>query len=300
MQRIGRHRSAKWRATLVAALSLGLPWLSAHAQIIPTERPDEIKGLDIKERLGGQVDLGLEFTDSTGKRVTLGQYFRDGGKPVVLALVYFRCPMQCPTIMNNMVARFNELDWSIGEKYNVVVVSFDPTETPKAAAEQKLHSTFGYSRPHPKSLDASWAFLTGDAINSRRLADQVGFMYRYLPESNEYSHPTVIFVLTPEGVVSRYLYGVNYPSNNLRMALMDASGGKIGTLADRLLMFCFHYDPAAGAYSVSAMRVMQVGGAAAAGLVGLVMGRMWMIERRRRRTALAALTGPIHPAGQLR
>lgn len=275
-----------WRGAIGAAcVALAAFAAPAPGQIIPSDRPDAIKGLDIRERLGQKVSPDLSFTNSDGAPVKLGSYFNDNGKPVVLAMVYFRCPMQCPTVMNNMLARFNELDWSIGEKFNVVIVTFDPTEGPAVTASQKAGYMAGYARPHPASLEKSWAFLSADAATARTLADQVGFDYRYLPESNEYSHPAAIFVLTPKGELSRYLYGVNYVTSHLRMALLEASDGRIGSTLDRVLMFCFHFDPQAGAYALSAFRVMQVGASSAALVVGLLLGRMWFVERRRRAAA---------------
>jgi protein SCO1/2 len=262
--------------------------------------PEALKGLDVTERLGEKVPLDLEFTDSTGRRVKLGEYFNQSHKPVLLTMVYYRCPMQCQLILNRLNKRFNQLDLTIGEKFNVVAVSFDPGEGQEAAAKQKVLALSGYDRPHPPSLEAGWGFLTGPGANSRALANALGFPYRYLPESNEFAHPTVSFVLTPDGTISRYLYGIDYPVERLRMALMEASDGKIGNSWDRLVLWCFHFDPTKGEYVLTAFRVMQIATIASAlGLFGL-LGTMWVVVERRRRSwqSFAHHTpGPVSPGG---
>jgi protein SCO1/2 len=267
---------------------------SAGAQVLIKEGQFEpIKGLEVVEKLGQKIPLDLEFTDADGKKVKLAQYFNQDHKPVVLALVYFRCPMQCPTIMNKMVQRFNGVDWKIGEKYNVITVSFDPSETVADADRQRtvLHTSY-IPKVDPQTLEAGWPVLTSnDPMAARKLADAVGFPYKYLPESNEYSHGTVIFVLTPDGTISRYLYGVDYPSDQLRMALLEASDGKIGSTMDRIIFFCFHYDPSTGKYTVAVVRLMRVGGIFSMAFVGVVLARMLMVERKRR--ALRAESGSV-------
>jgi protein SCO1 len=246
--------------------------------------PEELKGLDIIEKLGDRIPLDLVFDNTAGKPVKLGDYFFKDHRPVVLALVYFRCPMQCPLILSKLGKRFNELDKTIGEHFNVVVVSFDPTEGADAASRQQLTSFNAYNRdPLPENLSDSWAFLTGPAETSRKLAQAVGFPYRYLAYSGEYSHPAVIFVLTPDGTVSRYLYGVDFPTDRLRMALLEASDGRIGSSWDRIILWCFHFDPTKGEYVLKAFRVMQVATVVMAVAVGSLLAAMWFwVERRRR------------------
>ncbi len=244
--------------------------------------PEEAKGLEITEHLGQRIPLDLEFVDDTGQTVKLGQYFSQGPKPVILALVYFRCPLLCPLMLSKISDSINKLDLNLGEKYNLVLVSFDPTEGTDAAAVQKAGMLAGYDRPHSDATANGLAVLTGHPLSARGLADAVGFPYKFLPKSGEYSHGTVIFVLTPDGTISRYLYGVDYPVETLRMALLEASDGKIGTTLDRFIMWCFHYDPSAGGYVVQAMRVMQIGAVLCSIAVLGVLGGMVAIERRRR------------------
>ncbi|MGQ0628050.1 MAG: SCO family protein [Phycisphaerales bacterium] len=274
-------------ALLCALACVAVGSASASGQINPKEPPASIRGLDITERLGETIPLDLVFTDSSGKPVTLGSMFNEKGmggvpKPVVLALVYYRCPLQCPTILNRLNDRFNQINLTIGDDYNVAVVSFDASEPRDSAANVKADQFTLYTRVHPKNLDDSWRFMTSDSGPVRTLADAVGFPYRYLPESNEYAHGTVIFVLTPEGRISRYLYGIDYPADQLKLALLEASGGKIGTTLDRVLIWCFHYDPSAGAYVVQAVRVMQIGGAVTLTALCLLLGSLLLVEKRRR------------------
>lgn len=256
---------------------------------VPTSlMPPAIQGMDIIERPGEQVPLDLEFINAQGQPVKLGALFNQGHKPVVLAMVYYRCPMQCPLILRNLGLRLGQLDWTIGEKFNVGVISFDPTEQPKAARERQIDAIVNYDRPHPEGLENAWSFMTGPALSSRTLAKSLGFPYRYLPESGEYSHGAVIFVLTPDGKISRYLYGVDFPADRLRMALLEASDGKIGTTWDRVLLFCFHFDPTANAYVLQAFRVMQIGASACALALGTLLTVLWIKDRRRRSRHLAS------------
>jgi len=287
-------------ATVTAcAAALLLPSIG-NGQLALKDPPSAIKGLEIVEHLSATVPLDLEFTDSSGTRLPLKSMFgqaakRGGKKPVVVALVYYRCPMQCKTILYKLTNRFDQLDLTIGDDFNVAVVSFDPSESRDAAARTKAEQFTLYTRERPPTLDESWRFMTSDGANARTLADSLGFPYRYLPDSNEYSHGTVIFVLTPEGKISRYLYGIDYPPEQLKLALLEASDGKIGTTIDRVFMWCFHYDPDAGAYTVQAVRVMQLGGALTLGGLGGLMMILWSIDRRRRRKSTMPSDGPSAP-----
>lgn len=248
------------------------------------EKPDAIKNLDVIEKLGQKIPLNLTFTNSDGRELPLSTFFANG-KPVLLLLVYYRCPMQCSTILQRLTTRLNELDWGVGDKFNVLVVSFDPTELPEAAAKARLLAEASYVRGLPKARQDALAFMTASAKSARTLADAVGFQYRFMPESGEYAHTAVQFVLTPDGRVSRYLYGIDYPADRLRFALLEATDGKIGNTIDRILHYCFRFDPHANAYVVQAFRVMQVGAALTVLFLGGLFAAMWMLERRRRRAA---------------
>ncbi len=273
--------------------------------INPAQVPEAVRGLVQENRLGTSVPLDLPFLDSRGTRVTLGTYFGQAPgtpaafanhKPVVLLLVYFRCPLQCQGMMHRLYSKLNELDLNPGEKYSLLVVSFDPSEGPKQAAHEKGVALGSFKRSLPASASASIEFLTSSGDSGKRLAEAVGFPYRFLPESGEFAHGTAITVLSPAGVVSRTLTGLEFPVSTLRLSLLEASDGKIGTSVDRIVSWCFHFDPNANAYVVQAFRVMQVGAVAGAiGLGGLMFLIVWR-ERLRRariaREALARLNGP--------
>lgn len=256
----------------------------------PNETPDAIKGLDVVEHLGEKIPLDLPFTDSDGRPVVIGEFFNTG-RPVLLVMVYFRCPMQCPFTLDRYQNRFRELtDFTIGKEYNVIVVSFDPTDTPKVAKERKDMAMLGYDRSPADKISNGWRWLTtSDAAVSRKLADAVGFQYRYLPTSNEYAHPSATFAIAPDGTITRYLYGLDTSARDLKLSLLEASQGKIGSSIDKVLLFCFHFDPKTGTYTLAAFRVMQIGGVLSMIFVGTVIGLMLAFERRRkRRKALAA------------
>lgn len=251
---------------------------------VPNTMPEAIKGLDVVERLGQKIDLEMVLNNSDGKPVRLGDYFNQG-KPVVLMLVYFRCPMQCPLTLQRFNQRLRELDWTIGKEFNVVVVSFDPTESASDAAAQKATYLLNYDRTPADKISENWAWLTSNIPGQvQKLADQVGFQYRYLPASNEYAHPTVTFVLSQTGMLSRYLYGIDTPTRDLRLALLDAGEGKIGNTIDKIMLFCFHFDPNSGSYSLTAFRVMQVASGGMVLGVGGLIATMLLVEHRRRRT----------------
>jgi protein SCO1/2 len=255
---------------------------------IANELPDEVKGLEVKERLGQKIDLDMVFTNSDGKPVQLREFFANG-KPVVMKLVYFRCPMQCPLILQRFNQRLREMDFTIGTEFNVVIVSFDPTETADRAMSEKTAAMLNYGRGPEETVAAHWGWLTSQTPGqAQRLAEQLGYPYRYLPASNEYAHPAVGFVLAPDGMISRYLYGIDTPVRDLRLALLEASEGKIGNTLDRVMMFCFHFDPNSGGYVASAWRIMQL---SSVGMVLFVLGIimvMLVVEWRRRAAHAAA------------
>ena len=256
------------------------------------------KGMDVVEHLGKKAPLDLEFLDPEGKTVRLGESFNQGHRPVVLALVYFRCPLMCPMVLNNLQSRANAIKQTIGEDYNVVLVTFDPQEGPAEARQQQLAFLAGYEREHPKDIEKSFQVLSGRPDNASVLAEALGFPYRYLPESGEFSHGTVFFVLTPDGTISRYIYGVNYPAETLRMALLEASEGKVGSAFERVIMWCFHFDPKSGAYTLRTLMFVNIASTLSALGVGAFLTRMVVVERRRRRltiSAIAAIAQPVSP-----
>jgi protein SCO1/2 len=218
-------------------------------------RPDLLKNVGIDQKLNQQVPLDLAFRDENGKPVQLGKYF--GQKPVILALVYYDCPMLCTQVLSGMEASLRNISLSIGSDFNVVTVSIDPHEDPKLAHVKQELYTGVYGRPGAAD---GWHFLTGDEPQIKQLADSVGFRYAYDPDSKQFAHASTIMVLTPEGKISKYFYGITYPSRDLRLGLVDASEGKIGTPVDSVLLFCYHYDPATGKYGLLVSRLIQGGG----------------------------------------
>lgn len=271
---------------------------SARAQYILDQPPKEARGLEITTRLGDQVPLSLGFTRSNGKPVKLDDLFHHG-RPVIMAMVYFRCPLLCPKVQEEILKSLNGLGFTVGTEFDLAIVSFDPRDGPREAERARTDALQVYERKATEPVLANFNYLTGTAPNIRALGDALGFPFRFLPESGEFSHGTAIFVLTPEGVISRCIPRLDYEVRDLRFALIDASGGKIGTLTDRFTLFCYHSDSLTGKYIVSPMRVMQVGAAMSAVFVFSVIGVLMVKERikRRRRKADAAGESPEQERG---
>lgn len=286
------------RACAVAAVGLGLGGLGSPAlgQYNPGLAPP-IVGMELKQNLDATIDLKRTLRDHTGREVALGTYFNQDGRPVWLALVYFRCPMACPMIMNTMRSVVSSLrdesGWRVGEKYNVVIVTFDPSEQQEAVAGKRKEFMPSVVGPGEDGagLETSFGVLYGDAGEVRALADELGFPYRYLPESGEFSHATVTMVLSPGGKITRYLEGSVVPTGTVKLALLEASEGKVGSIIERFMSFCFHWNPITGSYTLSAWRLMQIGATASAVVVGGLVLRGVVIERRRRRARVAAAEG---------
>lgn len=217
--------------------------------------PPQLRGVGIDQRLNNQVPLDLKFRDETGQTVTLSSYF--GKKPVILSLVYYSCPMLCTMAENGLLNALRDVKFNVGEQYEVVTVSIDPTETPEMAMGKKAVYVGLYGRPHAKQ---GWHFLVGDEPSIRALAQAVGFHYNYIPETRQFAHATGIVVLTPQGKVSRYFYGILYPSRDIRLALVEASSEKIGNPVDAVLLYCCEYNPTTGKYSVVISRILKIAG----------------------------------------
>jgi protein SCO1/2 len=234
-----------------------------------------LRDIGIDQHLDEQVPLDLTFRDEAGQPVTLGQYF--GSKPVILALVYYECPMLCTLTLNGLVSALRAVSFDVGNQFNVVTVSFNPAETASLAAAKKQTYLTSYGR---SSADAGWHFLTGDAANIKRLVDAVGFRYRYLPERKQFAHAAGITLLTPRGKIARYFFGVEYAPRDLRLGLVEAAQEHIGSPVDQLLLYCFHYDPVTGKYGAVVMNIVRLGGA----LTVLVLGAALLVMWRRDRT----------------
>ena len=245
------------RVSVAVQLSLFLLSVAmvAAAQDNAAVTPPQLRGVGIDQRLNNQVPLDLKFRDETGQTVTLGSYF--GNKPVILSLVYYTCPMLCTMAENGLLNALRDVTFNIGQQYEVVTVSIDPTETPEMAMGKKAVYVGLYGRPGAKQ---GWHFLVGDEPSIRALAQAVGFHYNYMPETKQFAHATGIIVLTPQGKVSRYFYGILYPSRDIRLALVEAASEKIGNPVDAVLLYCCQYDPTTGKYSIIVSRVLRIAG----------------------------------------
>ncbi len=247
--------------------------LSARAQ---STQPALLDGIGIDQQLGAQIPADLIFRDETGREVRLGDYF--GKRPIVLALVYYKCPMLCTLVLNDLTRGLNGMPINVGEQFDVLTVSFDPSETPDLAAQKKKQYLREYRRPH---ADEGWHFLTGDQPSIDRLTQAVGFHYKYDPKFDQYVHSSGLTVLTPQGRISKYFFGIGYSSIDLRLALADASGSRVGSPTERILLYCFHYDPSTGRYSLAITRLLRVAGAATIALLATLL----FVSLRRERAA---------------
>lgn len=237
-------------------------------------KPTELQGVEVTERLGQTIDLDLEFTGEDGYPHALRDYFGKG-KPVLLNLVYYTCPMLCNLVLNAQVAALRDLSWTPGNEFEIVTISIDPTENFGLARSKKAAYLASYDRPAP-----GWHFFADYKENVQKLAAQIGFGYHLDQRTGQYAHPAAIFVLTPEGKISRYLYGIKFKPFNLRLALNEAAEGKVGNTVDKILLLCFHYDPVEKSYVVMARNLMRIGGFATMLVLGIVLWVLWRRERR--------------------
>ena len=241
-------------------------------------QPEALRGLGIEQRLNHQVPLDLAFRDESGELVTLGSLLR--GRPVILNLVYYRCPMLCGLVLNGLLGAMKALPFDAGREFDVITISFDPVDTAELAAQKKATYLAEYRRP---GAEAGWHFLTGDQAAVERVADAMGFRYRYDAERREFAHAAGIAVLTPRGVIARYFFGVEFAPRDLKFGLMEAAEHRIGSPIDQLLLFCFHYDPSTGRYSAWVLNGVRAAGLLT--LVGLAGFIVWAVRRERADTA---------------
>ncbi len=276
------------RVSLIGfTMIFALVHLPANAQF--WQQPDRQKmsgaalsrEITIEQKLNEQVPLNLTFRDETGQEVQLKQYF--GKKPVLLTLVYYECPSLCGLVLQGLLKSLRVINYTPGDQFEIVTVSINPKETPQLAAAKKQNFLKEYGR-----LDAAkgWHFLTGEEDQIRQLADAVGFRYVYDPKSGQYAHAAGIMLLTPGGKVARYFYGIEYSPRDLRMGIMDASQGKVGSPVEKVILFCFQYDPSTGKYSLAIIRIIQL----ASVLTVLVLGgfistQMYREKRRQKKEA---------------
>jgi protein SCO1/2 len=252
-------------------------------------RPPRLENVGIEQRLDAQVPPDLTFRDETGETVKLGDYF--GHKPLILNLVYYNCTMLCGEALAGLSSAMRLVKFDVGNEFDVVTVSFDPRETPEMAAAKKADYVKRYGRANAA---AGWHFLTGQPDSINALTKAVGFLYQYDARSNQYAHATAIMVLTPQGHISRYFYGVDFPPKDLRMGLVEASQGKIGNAVDAVLLYCYHYNPETGKYGAMVANILRLAAAATILIMGIFLFILWRLDlsvaRRKAPTTAAKKT----------
>jgi protein SCO1/2 len=246
-------------------------------------KPGILAKIGIDQKLNQQVPLDLVFTDESGREVKLGEYF--GKRPVILALVYYECPMLCTQVLNGVATALSVLDFNVGREFDVIAVSINPKEGPGLASQKKAAYVDRYKRP---GTEQGWHFLTGRQESITKLADAVGFRYEYDDETKLFAHGAGIEVLTPHGVISKYFYGIEYSSRDLKFGLMEASSDRIGTVIDQALLLCYHYDPSTGQYGSIALTLVRVG--AVATIVAFLSFLFVSLRRERAAERDAAVT----------
>jgi protein SCO1/2 len=265
-------------ALLLASCALRAQTIPSNVGPSASTMPAALRNVGFEPPLNGQMPLDLAFRDETGRAVQLHEYF--GQKPVVLAFVYYGCPMLCNQVQQGVVGVLRMLSFNPGRDYEVVFVSFDARETPDMAAEKKRMALAHVRRP---GTDFGWHFLTGSKDSIETATKAANFRFTFDAKNNLFAHASGVMLLTPDGHISRYFYGVEYPGRDMRLGLVDASAGKIGSPIDHVLLFCYHYDPAAATYSASILKIIRLGGVLT--ILCIVGG---ILVSRRRETALAA------------
>lgn len=254
--------------------SLLLMLLVSSSAVAAESIPVELKNIGIVEHLGEPIDLNLTFTDETGTTVPLKTFF-DGKRPVVMTLAYYGCPNLCGLLLNGVTDVFKEMSWSPGQEFEYVNVSIDPKETSELATQKKGNLLEVYDRPAGAK---GWHLLTGTEANIKALAQQIGFSYFYDPDEKQYAHGSALYILTPDGKLSRYLFGVTFEPRDMRLGLLEATQGKIGNIVDHVLLYCYRYDPKSRKYSLFATRLLKTG--AGITIVGIV-GGILLLRRRK-------------------
>lgn len=267
---------------LALVLLMGTTTSPAIAQVSGQDLP-VFDGVGIDEQLGNPIPGDITFQDASGETVRLGDYL--GNKPVLLNFVYHDCPMLCNLLLDGLTATMQQMDWTPGDEFEVLTVSFNSVETPEMAARQKARYLDLYGRPEAAP---GWHFLTGDDTAVERLTDATGFSFRWVEQQQQFAHPAVLIFLSPEGTITRYLYGLEFPPRDVRTALVEASEGTVGTTLDRVLLFCLQYDPNANSYVADAQNMMKLGGAVTVLVLGFMLFIFWRREGRHLDTYAAA------------
>jgi protein SCO1 len=276
---VSRKRNISVSA-VCALLALALLATSAWAQMNngvmsppANTKPPRLENVGIEQHLDAQVPPDLTFRDDTGKTVKLGDYF--GHKPLILNLVYYNCTMLCGEALAGLASAMRLVKFDVGNEFDIITVSFDPRETPEMAAAKKKDYVERYGRANAA---AGWHFLTGPPDSINALTKAVGFQYQYDPKTNQYAHATAIMVLTPQGRISRYFYGVDFPPKDLRMGLVEASQYKIGNAVDAVLLYCYHYNPETGKYGAMVANILRLAAAATILILGTMFFILWRLD----------------------
>lgn len=257
------------------AVLLSMLFLSQYYGGQEPRLPGQVPAVEVEPKLGATLPLELIFTDELGEQVKLESYF--GLRPVILVLAYYECPMLCTLVLNSVVRGLKPLSLTPSQDFEVVILSIDPREKPSLAARKKKTQLAMYNRP---AGDGGWHFLTGAEENIEKVARAVGLGYVYQPEIDQYAHAAAISILTPQGKVARYLYGIDYAPKDLKLAILEGSQNKVATFTDKLLLLCYHYDPVAGKYGLAVMSILRAGGVLT--LLGLGGAIFAMVRRERR------------------
>jgi len=272
------------------ALALAVALVSAPlaARAASDTNPPELRNVGIDQHLNKPVPLDLSFRNEAGETVTLRSLMR--GKPVILSLAYYQCPMLCTLVLNCLTSAMRALPFDAGNEFDVITVSFDPKDTPELAAAKKKTYLEEYRR---EGAAQGWHFLTGDEASIKQLTEAVGFRYTYLPDKNQFAHAAGIMVMTPDGILSRYFYGVEFAPRDLKFGLMEAADRKIGSPVDQLMLFCFQYDPSTGRYTNNVMTAIRIGAVLTLLALGTMIFRTWRQDRAKATTTGAdAATRP--------
>lgn len=287
------------RSIEVARAAVMVTVLLASSVVVAQEvTPPGLENVGVDEHLDRRIPLDITFRDHTGKAVKVGDYI-DGERPVLLNLVYHSCPSFCSLVLDGTVAVLAQQAWTVGKEFTVLTVSIDPRDTPEAATERRRRALRSYGRD---AAEDGWHFLVADESltdhellssfgaypSAERLADAVGFRYQWMPRQRQYAHPGVIMLLTSDGRVARYLYGLEYPVNDVRLGLLEASEGRSISTVERVLLYCYQYDASQQEYVVMAWRVMQIGGTLTVLLLGGFLAFFWRRELRKKRRKAAS------------
>lgn len=269
------------RFALPAILMLAVLLFSHTAQAqLNREEPDALQNIGVEEHLGDTIPLNARFATSDGDSVSLGDLLEEG-KPVLLNPLYYECPMLCGLVIDGVVKVVKELDWQPGKDFIVISFSIDPEETPDMAAKAKKDVLARLDNP---DIAEGWHFLTGSKSQIDTVVNAAGFQYKEIQQTGEYAHSAAIILLSPNGKITRYLYGISYDEFNLRSALYESADGKIGNAATKVLMYCYQYDPDSNSYTPVAINIMKLGGLATLIFLGIFLGPLWLREKRKKQS----------------